>query len=125
MLPADPDHRITSTHLSRSAIVYVRQSSVVQVSENVESTRVQLNLREKAIALGWRDPGVIDDDLGLSAGGFVERPGFQELLARVAMRKVGIILCVDASRLSRNSKDWAQLFELCGYFNTLIADQHI
>jgi DNA invertase Pin-like site-specific DNA recombinase len=88
----------------------------------VESTRVQLNLREKAIALGWRDPGVIDDDLGLSAGGFAERPGFQELLARVTMRKVGIILCVDASRLSRNSKDWAQLFELCGYFNTLIAD---
>ena len=121
-MSTDPDHRITPDHLARSAIVYVRQSSVKQVSENVESTRIQLNLREKAIALGWREPSIIDNDLGVSAGGFADRPGFQELLARVAMRKVGIILCIDASRLSRNSKDWAQLFELCSYFNTLIAD---
>ena len=118
----DFDQRITPAHLSRSAIVYVRQSSTVQVVENVESTRVQLNLRETAINLGWRDPVVIDDDLGISAGGYAERPGFQELLARVAMKQVGLILCVEASRLSRNSKDWAQLFELCGYFQTLIGD---
>ena len=118
----DRDQRVTSEHLSRSAVVYVRQSSVAQVNENVESTRAQLGLREKAIALGWSDPAVIDDDLGISAGGYADRPGFQELLAGVAMRKVGIILCVDASRLSRNTKDWAQLFELCGHFNTLIAD---
>ena len=69
-----------------------------------------------------RKPRVIDDDLGLSASGYVDRPGFQELLTRVAMREVGIILCLDASRLSRNSKDWAHLFELCSYFATLIAD---
>jgi len=66
-------------------------------------------------------PGV-DDDLGISAGGFADRPGFQKMLAQVALREVGIILCVDASRLSRNSRDWANLFELCGYFDTLIAD---
>ena len=39
------------------------------------------------------------------------------------MNNVGIILSVDASRLSRNSKDWAHLFELCGFFNVLIGDQ--
>ncbi len=122
MIPVRRDSRITPDHLSRGAIVYVRQSSTAQVNENVESTRVQLNLREKAITLGWRDPRVIDDDLGVSAGGFADRPGFRELLTRVTMRQVGLILCVDASRLSRNSKDWAQLFELCSYFETLIAD---
>ena len=113
---------ITDGHLARQAVVYIRQSSPHQVRTNVESTRVQFDMREKAIALGWRDPLVIDGDLGVSAGGYAERPGFQQLLTRVTMRKVGIIICVDASRLSRNSKDWAQLFELCNYFDTLIAD---
>lgn len=113
---------VTSEHLAHTAIVYVRQSSPRQVHENVESTRLQLNLRENAIALGWREPLVIADDLGISAAGFRSRPGFQQLLARVAMKEVGIILCFEASRLSRNSKDWAHLFELCCHFNTLIAD---
>lgn len=120
---SDRDQRITKRHLSRAAIVYVRQSSVQQVRDHAESTRVQLGLRERAIALGWCDPSVIDDDLGMSAGGYVDRPGFQGLLGAVAMQRVGIILSVDASRLSRNSTDWAQLFELCSHFDTLIADQ--
>ena len=118
----DPDGRITTEHRSRDAIVYVRQSSPDQVRSNTESRRMQLDLREKAIALGWASPVVIDEDLGISAAGYAHRPGFQQLLARVALREIGIILCFDASRLSRNSKDWAHLFELCGYFQTLIAD---
>lgn len=116
------EHRVLPQHRARHALVYVRQSSPSQVRVNVESTRVQLGLREKALALGWTSPTVIDDDLGVSAGGFADRPGFQSMLAQVALREVGIILCVDASRLSRNSKDWANLFELCGFFDTLIAD---
>ena len=118
----DRDHRITPEHLTRDAVVYVRQSTVKQVQDNSESTRLQMGLREKAIALGWPDPTTVDDDLGVSAGGFAQRPGFRNLLARLAMREIGIILCIDASRLSRNSKDWAHLFELCSYFGTLIAD---
>jgi DNA invertase Pin-like site-specific DNA recombinase/IS30 family transposase len=117
-----PNPRINRQHLERSAIIYVRQSSPEQVRCNVESTRLQLGLRRKAIDYGWREPIVIDGDLGISAGGFAERKGFQHMLAQVATRRVGIILCTDASRLSRNSKDWAHLFELCGYFQTLIAD---
>jgi DNA invertase Pin-like site-specific DNA recombinase len=116
------EQRITRQHLERRAVVYVRQSSPDQVRNYTESRRVQLGLRDRAIAMGWRCPVVIEDDLGLSAGGFTDRPGFQHLLAQVAMRAVGIILCIDASRLSRNSRDWANLFELCGYFQTLIAD---
>ncbi len=115
-------HQISSDHLARQAVVYVRQSSPGQVLKNVESTRLQKDLRHKAMALGWRQPVVIDEDLGISAGGYAERPGFQGLLTRVATRQVGIIFCIEASRLSRNSKDWAQLFELCSLFDTLIAD---
>jgi DNA invertase Pin-like site-specific DNA recombinase len=116
------DHRITPQHRERTAIVYVRQSTPEQVRGHAESTRVQLGLRERAIALGWRTPIAIDDDLGISASGFADRPGFQRMLAEVALRHVGIILCIDASRLSRNSRDFAHLFELCGFFETLVAD---
>lgn len=118
----DLEHRVTTDHRARTAVVYVRQSSDKQVQTNPESARIQVGLREKAIALGWSQPVIIDDDLGVSAAGYAVRPGFQDLIARITMRQAGIVLCVDASRLSRNSKDWAQLFELCSYFNTLIAD---
>ena len=116
------DQRISDLHLSRKAIVYIRQSSPHQVKSNTESPRLQLSLRERAISFGWRDPLVIDDDLGISAAGYSNRPGFQRMLTMVTMKEVGVILCFDASRLSRNSKDWANLFELCGGFDTLVAD---
>ena len=121
-MTADADHRITAGHRARLAVVYVRQSTEMQVRSHTESTRIQIGLREKAIDLGWLQPLLIDDDLGLSAAGFSDRPGFRELTTRITQKEVGIVLCQDASRLSRNSKDWAQLFELCGFFGTLIAD---
>ena len=120
--PQPIDQRITPDHRERMAIIYVRQSDPQQVRNNTESTRLQLGLRQKAVGMGWLDPIAIEDDLGVSAAGYADRPGFQRMLTDVAVRKVGIILCVDASRLSRNSKDWAHLFELCGHFDTLIAD---
>jgi len=115
-------HRVTKRHLERNALVYVRQSDPRQVREHTESTGLQRNLRERAIAMGWSMPKLVEDDLGISASGFADRPGFQWMLGQVTLRRVGIILCIEASRLSRNSPDWAQLFELCGYFDTLIAD---
>lgn len=116
------DQRINDSHLKRDAIIYIRQSSPTQVKMNTESLNLQLALREKAISYGWNNPIVIDDDLGISAGGFADRPGFQRLLTMITMKQVGVIFCYDASRLSRNSKDWAHLFELSGFFDTLIAD---
>ena len=121
MNPGD-QHRIAKRHLERGAIVYVRQSDPRQVRENTESTLLQRGLRERALEMGWRTPKVIDDDLGITASGFADRPGFQWMLAQVTLRKVGIIFCIEASRLSRNSSDWAHLFEMCGYFDTLVAD---
>jgi DNA invertase Pin-like site-specific DNA recombinase len=114
--------RIRAEHLRRSAIVYIRQSSPGQVRHHTESAKVQLGLCDRARALGWSEPLVIADDLGISAAGYVERPGFQRLAAEVSLLKVGIIFCFEAGRLSRNSKDWAQLFELCGHLKTLVAD---
>ena len=116
------NERIRRDHLEREAVVYVRQSSAGQVRNHTESTRLQMGLGDRARAMGWPRPRVICDDLGVSAGGFSERAGFQQLVTDVSLQHVGIILCFEASRLSRNSRDWAQLFEICGHLNTLVAD---
>ncbi|MCP4612050.1 MAG: recombinase family protein, partial [Planctomycetes bacterium] len=76
----------------------------------------------RAVSSGWRDPRIVDDDLGTSASGYDDRPGFNKMLTMVAKKQVGIIFCIEASRLSRNDKDWAHLFQLCGFFDTLVAD---
>ena len=60
--------RITAEHLVRDAVVYVRQSTAFQVTQNLESQRRQYGLTERARQLGWSDVAVIDDDLGRSVG---------------------------------------------------------
>lgn len=119
------DSRIASHHLSRDAYLYVRQSTLRQVNENTESTRRQYALRERAIALGWPAERIviIDQDLGLSGANSVARDGFQTLVAAVGLRKVGIVLGLEVSRLARNSVDWQQLLQLCAYTETLILDE--
>ena len=61
--------KVQAHHLERGAYLYIRQSSMRQVIENVESTKRQYGLRGRAIGLGWRDDQVIviDSDQGESA----------------------------------------------------------
>ncbi len=96
--------KITSEHLSRSAMVYVRQSTSLQVAHNRESQRRQYALKDRASELGFKDVVVIDEDLGRSAGGQVERPGFERLVAVVCAQGVGAIFCIEASRLGSARK---------------------
>jgi excisionase family DNA binding protein len=114
--------KITTDHLARSAIVYVRQSTAYQVANNTESGRRQYGLVERAQRLGWSDVQVIDDDLGRSGGGIV-RPGFEKLLAAICERRVGAVLSIEASRLARNGRDWHTLLEFCGLVGTVIVDE--
>ena len=92
--------------LQRKAVVYVRQSTQAQVQMNLESQRRQYDLVGEARRLGFRDIEVIDDDLGRSASGTVARPGFEKLVAWLCAGEVGAVLCLDASRLARNGRDW-------------------
>src|SRR5438309_1556924 len=111
-------------HLDRLAVVYVRQSTPQQVLDHKESTARQYALADRAVALGWtRDRVVtIDDDLGRSGQSIEGRPGFQRLLAEVALDHVGLILGLEMSRLARSCKDWHHLLELCARFRVLLAD---
>ena len=123
MNPHETTQKVTPDHLTRKALVYLRQSSAQQVKHNKESQRLQYALADKAKALGFNQVEVIDRDLGASAAaGARPREGFQQLLASVAMGDVGIVLSRELSRLSRTDKDWCHLLELCQLFNTLIAD---
>src|SRR5438445_6080672 len=114
--------KLTSDRLQRRAIVYIRQSSMGQVIHNQESQRRQYGLVERARELGFQDILVIDDDLGRSGSGLVERPGFQRLVAEVCSSKVGAVFCIEASRLARNGRDWHHLIELCGMVGAVVID---
>jgi DNA invertase Pin-like site-specific DNA recombinase len=115
--------QITSIHLARQAAVYVRQSTVEQVTNNLESQRRQYGLVDRAVTLGWPRPQVvvIDDDLGVSGSG-VARAGFERLVAEVGLGHIGIVLALEVSRLARNNRDWYHLLDLCALVDTLIAD---
>jgi DNA invertase Pin-like site-specific DNA recombinase len=113
--------KITSEHLARTAIVYVRQSTVDQLTHNLESQRRQYGLADRARKLGWDNVEVIDEDLGRSGGG-TSRPGFERLLAAICAGSVGAVLAIEASRLAHNGRDWHTLIEFCGLVSTLIVD---
>ena len=114
--------KITPEHLVREAVVYVRQSTAIQVVHNLESQRRQYGLADRARQLGWADVEVIDDDLGRSGAG-ARRPGFEKLLAAICEGRVGAVLSLEASRLARNGRDWHTLLEFCGLVGTLIVDE--
>jgi DNA invertase Pin-like site-specific DNA recombinase len=95
----------TTAHRAKMAYVYIRQSSLMQVTRHAESTDLQYSLVERAVALGWPRERVelIDEDLGKSGAAAETRGGFQRLLAEVSLARAGLVLSFDASRLARNN----------------------
>lgn len=108
--------------LARRAVVYVRQSTAMQVAENLESQRSQYELKDLAVRYGFRDVVVIDEDLGFSASGTVDRPGFRNLVGQICEGLVGAVFCLEASRLARNGRDWHHLMELCALVGARVVD---
>lgn len=115
--------KISSHHLERKAILYVRQSSAHQVLHNRESGALQYAMRDRLATLGWSRIETIDDDLGRSAAGGVARVGFDWMVAEVCLGKVGAVAAREVSRFARNSRDWQQLIEMCRVVDTVLVDQ--
>jgi len=118
------EHKITSLHRDRAAIIYLRQSSMAQVRDHTESTRSQYGLADTAAGLGWArsDIDVIDTDLGISGKWGVARAGFAELVARVCTGDVGAIFGIEITRLARSNADVARLAEFARITGTLLID---
>ena len=114
--------KITGKHLERAAYVYIRQSTLHQVRNNLESGRLQYALKDRAQELGFKNVVVIDEDLGVSGTGSRERPGFGRLLAAVCNGQAGAVFALEASRLARNNRDWHHLIDLCVFTETLVVD---
>jgi hypothetical protein len=106
LLPLTP----TTDQRAKMAYVYIRQSSLMQVTRHGESTDLQYSLVQRAVALGWPRERVelIDEDLGKSGAHAEARGGFQRLLAEISLARVGLVLSFDASRLARNNRDFFQ-----------------
>jgi excisionase family DNA binding protein len=117
--------KVCAEHQQRVAYVYVRQSSMRQVRNNVESQQLQYGFAEQATQLGWSRERIIvvDEDQGQSGALPQARGGFGGMVAAVARGDVGIVMSFELSRLSRNDLDWHHLVYLCRWTNTLIADE--
>jgi DNA invertase Pin-like site-specific DNA recombinase len=117
--------KVQPHHLERNAFLYIRQSTMRQVMENVESTKRQYALQARATALGWASDRiiVIDSDQGESGASSAGREGFQRLVSDVGMGRAGIVMGLEVSRLARNNADWHRLLEICALADTLILDE--
>src|SRR5512142_579428 len=125
-MPSRPQTlKIRPEHLTRSAVIYVRQSTLLQVRENIGSTTRQYDLVKRAQELGWEPAGiqVIDQDQGQSGSSAIGRDGFQLLVAEVGLGHVGAVLSLEVSRLARSCSDWYHLLEICALTDTLVIDE--
>lgn len=125
MLTRQNNLKIRPEHLDRQALIYVRQSTMIQVRDHTGSTTRQYELAERALALGWPQERirVIDQDQGHSGASAVGRDGFQSLVAEVGLKHAGAVLCLEASRLARSCRDWYHLLEICALTDTLVIDE--
>ncbi|HET6710292.1 recombinase family protein [Amycolatopsis sp.] len=115
---------MAAQHLERTALIYIRQSTMAQVREHTESTARQYALAEEAARLGWPATAieVIDADLGVSGRSVEGRDGFKGLVARVCLGEIGAIFGLEVSRLARSSADLSRLLEYARLTDTLVID---
>jgi hypothetical protein len=116
--------KVGRQHLERTALIYIRQSTMAQVRDHGESTARQYALAEEAARLGWPGSGieVIDADLGVSGRSVEGRDGFKGLVARVCLGEIGAIFGLEVSRLARSSADLSRLLEYARLTDTLVID---
>ena len=114
--------KILAQHVTRKAVLYVRQSSQHQVLHNQESQRLQYAMRQRLELFGWEEIEVVDEDLGRSAAGSVERSGFDRMVAEVCLGRVGAVAAREVSRFAGNSREWQHLVEVCRVVDTLLID---
>lgn len=118
------ENKVGRQHQDRTALIYIRQSTMAQVREHTESTARQYALAEEAARLGWPASAieVIDADLGVSGRSVEGRDGFKGLVARVCLGEIGAIFGLEVSRLARSSADLSRLLEYARLTDTLVID---
>jgi DNA invertase Pin-like site-specific DNA recombinase len=115
------------THIGPSSALCARgaQSSAYQVSNNLESQKLQYAMQARLRQFGWQEVDIVDDDLGRSAAGTVHRAGFERMVSEVCLGHVGAVAAREVSRFARNSREWQRLVEVCRVVDTLLIDQEM
>lgn len=113
---------ITASHLMRQALVYLRQSTPIQVEENQGSTEHQRDQARFPREWGWPDGlvEIIDEDLGRSGSSTIRRTGYRRMLEAVRAGRVGAIFTAEFSRIGRSLSDSVILIHECRMRDVLI-----
>ena len=117
--------KITVSHRCRSAVIYVRQSTLAQVERNTESTARQYDLVARARELGWpreRDPRDRRRPGPLRRRYSGSGTGSRRWSPRSRWARSGSSWRWRCSRLARDNADWYRLLDLAGACDTLIGD---
>lgn len=117
--------KLRDTHLQRQALIYIRQSTLIQVRDHTGSTARQYHLVDRARELGWPPDRicVIDQDQGRSGASSVGREGFEPLVTTVTLGRAGAVFSLEASRLARSCSDGYRLLEIYALTDTLVIDE--
>src|SRR5437588_12177591 len=92
--------KVSDSHRSRAAVIYVRQSTLAQVERNTESRARQLDLVARAGELGWPRGAIrVVEDQGISASVTGQRDGLDSLVDVVGMVMDGVFHALAASRM--------------------------
>jgi len=122
----EEQHRkVKANHLARDAYLYVRHATCCQGLENADELERQYQLRQRAVVLGWPAERVIviDSDVGQSGASATDRRGFQQMVRQVRAGRVGVVMALDPSRLTRNAVHWGHLLDTCFMSDTLLLDE--
>jgi DNA invertase Pin-like site-specific DNA recombinase len=95
---------------------------MAQVTGNLESQRRHMISPRRHKRPGFASVMVIDDDLGRSGSGTIQRHGFERLVAMVCSGDVDAVYYIEASRLARNGRDWHHLIDLCALAGAVVVD---
>jgi DNA invertase Pin-like site-specific DNA recombinase len=105
--------KVTDSHRERKCCLYARAASA-----DAEAACGVEDLRERALSLGWSPAQVVL----FKDGPTTHRVGFRSLLAEVEAGRVGLIGCIEPSRLTRSTAEWFHIVEACGHNDTLLLD---
>jgi DNA invertase Pin-like site-specific DNA recombinase len=92
----------------KKAIGYIRVSTDGQARDGVSLEAQKDKIRRWADDHGYDLEGIVED-AGISGKAMKNRPGLQEVLARV--RRGGVVVVYSLSRLARSTKDTIQIAE--------------
>jgi DNA invertase Pin-like site-specific DNA recombinase len=117
-----PEHKGTDRTAGRPSARSARRAGDGGGSQRGRRSWPKIAVDHLARATGFKAMTVIDDDLGRSGSGAVERRGFERLVALACSDDIGAVYCIEASRPARNGRDWRHLIESCALAAALVID---